>query len=82
MKHLKKFNESKKTPYPTMDEVEKASHYQICSWYRFLDSPGLRSIGEEDFNEVLEEEGKIMDRITARLKEFGGFTPSISKALG
>lgn len=82
MNHLRKFNESKKTSYPTMEEVEKASHYQICSWYRFLDSPGLGAIGKDNFNDVLEEEGKIMDRITTRLKEFGGFTPAISKAIG
>jgi len=82
MKYLRKFNESNGSAYPTMEEVEKASHYQICSWYRFLPGPGSKSIGKDDFNQVLEEEGKIMDRISARLKELGGFTPEISKSLG
>ena len=68
--------------YPTMEEVEKADRLTICRWFRFLPSPGTRAIGKPNFNEVLEEEVKIMNRIDGRLKEFGGFTPEISKALG
>jgi len=68
--------------YPTLEQVNSASHYQICSWYRFLPSPGSRAIGRPDFEEVLNREAPIMDRIAERLKEFGGFTPEISKSLG
>ena len=68
--------------YPTIEQVNAANHYQICSWYRFLESPGTRAIGKDNFQEVLEAEVKIMNRIAERLKEFGGFTPEISKSLG
>lgn len=82
IKNFKSFNESKNIPYPTMEEVNAASHQQICYWNRFLDSPGSRAIGKDNFNEVLKEEGKIMDRIIQRLRDFGGFTPKISKSIG
>ena len=54
----------------TIEEVNQATHYQICEWWRFL------PVG------IDEEQKKIMDRIAERLKEFGGFNPQISKALG
>jgi hypothetical protein len=82
IRNFKSFNESRSESYPTMEEVEKASHRQICYWNRFLDSPGTRAIGKDNFEKIMEEEGKIMDRIVQRLKEFGGFTPEISKSLG
>jgi len=56
--------------YPTIEQVDVATHYQICGWWRFLKSP-------KDDKQV-----KIMNRIGERLKEFGGFTPEISKSLG
>ena len=68
--------------YPTIDEVNSADHTQICKWARFLDSPGIFAIGRDDFDEILEREVAIMNRVCERLKEFGGFTPEISKALG
>ena len=68
--------------YPTMDEVNAASHYQICSWSRFLPSPGMYAIGRDDFQEIMEREAKIMERICERRADFGGFTPAISKSLG
>ena len=68
--------------YPTMDDVEKASRTQLCSWHRFLESPGASATGDDDFQTVMEAQGLIMDRIQARLKELGGFTPEISKAIG
>ena len=67
--------------YPTIEDVNAADHYQICSWWRFLQSPGMDTIGKPNFEEVLNKEAKIMERIGERLKEFGGFTPEISKAL-
>jgi hypothetical protein len=68
--------------YPTLEQVEAARHHQICSWYRFLPSPGIRAIYKENFQEVLDAEVTIMNRIAERLKELGGFTPGISKSLG
>jgi hypothetical protein len=68
--------------YPTLNEVDAADHFQICTWWRRLPSPGSRAIGGPEFDAVLESETAIMNRIGARLKEFGGFTPSISKAIG
>ena len=58
--------------YPTFKEVESASRYTICGWYRFLPSPDLKT-GEQK---------KIMDRICERYKDLGGFTPEISKQMG
>ena len=56
--------------YPTLKEVESASRYTICGWYRFLPSP------------TNDEQVKIMNRICERFKELGGFTPEISKSMG
>ena len=53
---------------PTMEEVNKATRFQICGWYRFLPSGQVST--------------EIMDRICERFKELGGFTPEISKRLG
>lgn len=73
--------------YPTMEQVNEADHTQICRWYRFLPSPGTSGISEEDldrqnFAKALAAEAPILKRITERLKEFGGFTPEISKEVG
>ena len=68
--------------YPTIEQVNAASHEQICRWWRFSKSPGVDAIGRADFEQVLEREAAVMDRIGERLKEFGGFTPEISKHLG
>jgi hypothetical protein len=59
----------KRPDFPTMDQVEKASHEQLGSWYRFL------------LAETAEEE-KVMDRIAVRFKKLGGMTPDISKRIG
>ncbi len=68
--------------YPTLEEVEQADRVQICRWYRFLSSPGVGRIGEDDFEKALEREKKVMDRIVERSHELGGFTPAISKQIG
>lgn len=70
------------TQYPTIDEVNSADHIQICRWVRFLHSPGMWAVGLDTFEEELDKESLIMNRIHERLKEFGGFTPEISKLLG
>ena len=56
--------------FPSMDQVEKASHEQLARWYRFLpcgDSPAQK---------------KICDRIAERFKELGGMTPELEKRIG
>lgn len=68
--------------YPTLEQVEKASHLELCRWYRFLPSPGEFAIGKDNFREVMEQEAKVMGRVVDRVKDFGGFTPEISKTLG
>jgi len=56
--------------YPAMEEVEKASHEQLCRYHRFLPSPSN------------EDEIRILDMVEKRLHGFGGFTPEISKKIG
>ena len=56
--------------YPIIEQVENASRYQVCEWYRFLPSP------------CSDNEVKVMDKIVERFKKLGGFTPEISKSLG
>ena len=68
--------------YPSLEAVNSAGHMQICRWYRFLPSPGMSAIGKENFHAILDQEAPIMNRIVERLKELGGFTPEISKAIG
>lgn len=68
--------------YPTIKEVEEASHEQICRWWRFLPSPGSSAIGTKEFTDLLEKEAKVMNRIGERLETLGGFTPEISKRIG
>ncbi len=68
--------------YPTIEQVKAADREQICRWYRFLPSPGESASGTPAFNQVLSEEATIMNAIVARCKEFGGFTPDISKKIG
>lgn len=78
--------------YPTIEAVNAAGHEQICRWYRFLPSPGSEAIPKanveitaadrDKFDMLLEGQATIMDRIAERLKEFGGFTPEISKRIG
>lgn len=77
--------------YPTMEDVEKANHEQICRWYRFLDSPGscFNNLSNDEFREYEEEIKKftdiqvnIMNRISEKFKEGGGFNSELSKKIG
>ena len=70
--------------YPTIEEVDAADHEQICYWYRFLESPGMSAINSssEVYETVSRKECEVMNRMSERLKEFGGFTPEISKKIG
>ena len=55
--------------FPTMDQVEKASHEDLARWYRFLLPSG-------------KEQQAILDKIAERFKKLGGMTPEISKRIG
>lgn len=70
--------------YPSMKEVNNASHEQLGRWSRFLPSPGLGAVDTmpEDFELVLVAEGLIMDKILARFKLMGGWNPQLSKLIG
>ena len=72
--------------YPTMEEVENASHVQLARWYRFLPSPGANAINNnldgKLFEEALQEEAKVMERVCERFKSFGGMNSTISKLIG
>ncbi len=58
-----------KLEFPTMDQVEKASHEDLARWYRFLLPSG-------------KEQQAILDKIADRFKKLGGMTPEISKRIG
>ena len=67
--------------YPTIEEVERASHMQLAAWHRFLHSPGWTAIGRANHDFIMEREAMILNRIEARFVELGGMTPEISKAI-
>lgn len=56
--------------FPTMLQVENASHEQLARWYRFLPAGDTQ------------EQHKIMIRIEERFKATGGMTDEISKKIG
>lgn len=70
--------------YPTLDQVEKADHFTLAKWYRFLKSPGDVALHPRNprYFEIIDEQVTIMNRITARFNELGGMNSSLSKQLG
>ena len=68
--------------YPSRDAVEKADRVQIARWWRFLPSPGVNYLGQEDFLEMCHYESETMDLINRRFDEFGGMNSELSKAIG
>lgn len=68
--------------YPTILEVNAASHEQICRWWRFLPPPGKTAMGTPGFSKSLNAEARVMERIARRLSDLGGFTPELSKKIG
>ena len=68
--------------YPSMKQVETASHEQLARWYRFLPSPGASASGTDDFEDVLDHEAAIQERIIERFGCFGGMNPQLSKKIG
>lgn len=68
--------------YPTLEDVEKANHRQLCVWWRFLPSPGMGDAGKPTFDEALTREMAVMKRLEERYNAAGGMTPEISKSIG
>jgi len=68
--------------YPTLDEVEAADHERLCRWHRFLPVPGSWALGTSAFNEAVTVEFAVMQRISARVVELGGFPIEICKEIG
>jgi hypothetical protein len=58
-----------KLDFPTIAQVEKATHEDLARWYRFLLADG-------------KEQQAILDKIADRFKKLGGMTPEISKRIG
>jgi hypothetical protein len=75
-------NGGRNMTYPTEKQVSTATHLELCRWYRFLASPGMSAIGTVDYDDTLRHETRILNLIVERVKEFGGFTASISKMIG
>jgi len=68
--------------YSTMREVEAASHRQLAHWYRFLGSAGRDAVGKPDFEDLLQAQLKIQERLLERFDEIGGWSPVLSKQMG
>lgn len=65
--------------FPSLEQVEAASQFQLARWMRFLPSPGQEAAGRPDFETVFESQLEIQHRISQR---FQGWTPDLSKAAG
>ena len=65
--------------FPTLEQAQVASQFQLATWMRTLPSPGLRAAGSPDFEDVFNKENEVMNCIIARFK---GWTPTLSKAVG
>ena len=70
------------TGYPTPEQVEAADVVALARWSRHLPSPGMHAIGRDDFQDVLDREAAIAERISQRFKAAGGWTPALSKEIG
>lgn len=70
------------TQYPSAEQIEAADKNQLGGWIRRLPSPGLWAVERDDFETVLAAENKAMERILARFRQMGGWSPDVSKAVG
>lgn len=68
--------------YPTAAQVEAASKMDLGRWLRHLPSPASHALDRDDFHEVLDAEIAILERIQARFRAEGDWTPELSKAIG
>lgn len=65
-----------KLKYPTTEEIKNASQYQLGYWLRFLESPGMSDLGNEQTLEKEQSLGLYM------IERFKGWTPELSKQVG
>lgn len=72
--------------YPTIDQVNAADRERLCTWWRFLQSPGTQAFVTSpdpvEISAAIDREALVMQRIRERFFEAGGFTPEISKRIG
>ncbi len=68
--------------YPSMEEVNEASHQQLATWHRFLLSPGESHTPLDDFKLLIAAETEILTRIEERFYSMGGMSPQLSKQIG
>lgn len=68
--------------YPTLEQVDQASKYQLGYWIRFLPSPGMEYIGYQNFQEKLDEEVIVMNKILEKFNALGGWSLELSKQIG
>lgn len=61
-----------KCALPTKAEVDRAVReldvYKLLKWTRYGHGPGALRIGKPDFEEVLQQEARVIDKIVAGLK--------------
>lgn len=69
-------------PFPTLEEVESAHRLDLGRWFRFLPSPGMDWINDEDFKKKSEVEQAVMQRIIERFDDLGGMDTALSKEIG
>ncbi len=67
--------------YPSIEDIDSASHVQLGYWMRYQGSPGACAIAADNFEDVLAIESAAQDLIIARFAEFGGWRPKVSKAV-
>lgn len=68
------------SPYPDLDEIDRASRTRLAYWLRYLPSPGEAAIGSLAFGDALATESAKLDLINERFEKGGGWTPWLSKA--
>ena len=68
--------------YPSKERIEEADRIQIARWWRYLPSPGINHINNEDFFEMTQYEAELMDLINAKFEKFGGMNSELSKIIG
>jgi hypothetical protein len=73
--------------YPTIQEVQEADHFLLGTWLRKLPSPGMNAVNagmvnNEDYGAIRAAESAILNLISNRFNELGGWNPQLSKAIG
>lgn len=68
--------------YPTLQQVDQSSKFQLGRWIRFLRSPGWDHVAAENFETMREDEAFILDCILEKFHRLGGWDPELSKLIG